>query len=848
MSLNYVERANLRQFMIDHFDILELKVLAFNLGVDFQLFSHETKEDLSINLILYHERRSNLSCLVTEMLKQRPNNDLVQLITKLPPCSPFKKVIVILPHDHLDNLSEFITDMATKCKVNKDEVSIIGAVWGSINLLIKLPSKIDDWSVLLKKNNKYNISLVVPFNSLTSFDQTLWQRAAIEYPPLYKKDNSLHPVISWQEIQLLGAHALRSASPPSHDQHSQETRSIDSIIPFIDNRTGQNLDDIIAIFREMFVGYPRVVIHSEFKSGLSRGRVFVVRPILVDGAEIPSVVKVDDAARTRQEYAAYHKFVQNRLAKMAEVRGKPVYPSGLSKGGIWYSLIGSGEFTISSLHEYFVEAPLENIRFVLENQLFKTLETLWRQAQRPYAGFNFQDYYDFFLPMNLVVEKASPPEGVSIYPLNPQSVRSQNYQVDNYVEIEGFSVVNINPEHKNLSLDTPTKPIGAYRFSLKGMDDWDQYKLDQQLPKSITGVIRETRSDLLLKEIHKIFGKEHNFADATLSLPNYPNLPNPLLKLPEILKRPVDVLLGTIHGDLNLQNVLIETDSRSAYLIDFAQSRRDHVLRDLFHLEMSIVTKLIPEQLVQINLKSEPERIIPFYEQLHCAWLSQNQISPYPELKKPFAILQIVRKMANNLLYKSGFWQEYYYGLFIYLIGSLRYGDLDKPPLAPLPKQVAFWGAAAILSLLQQPLNCADYIPPQIPPEAAQSPSPKQSTVNNTTHFYGPVAGPIHTGSGNIQIETMHIEQSSTPTFSPLPRYKPEHRIALLKILRDIFNVSELQDLCLELGVDYDNLAGSSKADKARELLLYCERRGLSDQLVHISYQQRPNINWDPFK
>lgn len=73
MILDYTERANLRQFMTRHFDVLELKILAFNLGVDFQLFSHETKDELSLNLILYHERRNKLSCLITEILKQRPD-------------------------------------------------------------------------------------------------------------------------------------------------------------------------------------------------------------------------------------------------------------------------------------------------------------------------------------------------------------------------------------------------------------------------------------------------------------------------------------------------------------------------------------------------------------------------------------------------------------------------------------------------------------------------------------------------------------------------------------------------------------------------------------------------------
>jgi Effector-associated domain 7 len=41
----------------------------------------------------------------------------------------------------------------------------------------------------------------------------------------------------------------------------------------------------------------------------------------------------------------------------------------------------------------------------------------------------------------------------------------------------------------------------------------------------------------------------------------------------------------------------------------------------------------------------------------------------------------------------------------------------------------------------------------------------------------------------------------------------------------DRFNDSELRTLCFNLGVDYDVLQGSGKSDKARELIIYLDRR-----------------------
>lgn len=48
-------------------------------------------------------------------------------------------------------------------------------------------------------------------------------------------------------------------------------------------------------------------------------------------------------------------------------------------------------------------------------------------------------------------------------------------------------------------------------------------------------------------------------------------------------------------------------------------------------------------------------------------------------------------------------------------------------------------------------------------------------------------------------------------------------------LLTEYFNISELQDLCFDLKIDFDNLPGQSKRDKARELLGYMQRDDRSD-------------------
>lgn len=66
----------------------------------------------------------------------------------------------------------------------------------------------------------------------------------------------------------------------------------------------------------------------------------------------------------------------------------------------------------------------------------------------------------------------------------------------------------------------------------------------------------------------------------------------------------------------------------------------------------------------------------------------------------------------------------------------------------------------------------------------------------------------------------------------------------LLENLKKHFNDSELRDVCLTLKVDYQSLDGSSKADKARELITYLERRNRLTDLLELLPQLRSSVHW----
>jgi tetratricopeptide (TPR) repeat protein len=58
------------------------------------------------------------------------------------------------------------------------------------------------------------------------------------------------------------------------------------------------------------------------------------------------------------------------------------------------------------------------------------------------------------------------------------------------------------------------------------------------------------------------------------------------------------------------------------------------------------------------------------------------------------------------------------------------------------------------------------------------------------------------------------------------------------------FNKSELRDICFDLGINHENIAGDTLNDMARELVMYCQRLRCIEALVKYCARLRPNTSW----
>jgi hypothetical protein len=70
-------------------------------------------------------------------------------------------------------------------------------------------------------------------------------------------------------------------------------------------------------------------------------------------------------------------------------------------------------------------------------------------------------------------------------------------------------------------------------------------------------------------------------------------------------------------------------------------------------------------------------------------------------------------------------------------------------------------------------------------------------------------------------------------------------RTKLREILIDYFSESDLKTLCFQLDVEYADLGPGGRADRARELVIYFDRRRRLHRLVEEGRKLRPDVPWE---
>jgi hypothetical protein len=345
-----------------------------------------------------------------------------------------------------------------------------------------------------------------------------------------------------------------------------------------------------------------------------------------------------------------------------------------------------------SLREFTAMHPADQVAAVIEHKLFEVFGRNWWMQRRPFS-FRLGQEYERLLPVNLAGEPTSARPGVVLVANAREWPDTRSFAVGQVVRLEGFVVEEASANGSVITLTLPDAQRVPQRFRARVRATGTQshlppVKVGEICPAITVGVVI-TRNTLLEAEARKALTGVRA-SDETIAFGER-RYPNPLRRYAALLDERVFGTLSTIHGDLNLENILIDPGGYT-WLIDFALTRDGHTLYDFARLETELVTRHIAPLMARAGLAAH--EFIAVLEWLERGeWFAPPALG-HPALDDAARLLAAVRRIVNRCLFDPTRPEEYTRALMICQLGALKFANLDTVPEAPLPKQLTLITAA----------------------------------------------------------------------------------------------------------------------------------------------------------
>jgi hypothetical protein len=403
------------------------------------------------------------------------------------------------------------------------------------------------------------------------------------------------------------------------------------------------------LLKALFAPYARLLVNREFLSGYSGARTFLIQPIRPDGrSDAYTIAKVGAVRMIEREYSNYENFVKDTLPPVtARIQHAPVTIKGTSLAAIRYTFLGDAGQLPSSLRQVLLADP----DGAYLRRLYDTFGPAWWRQNRPYA-FRMAQAYDHLLPAHLV--------------LKPVLQKGMRWRISEYLD------ERMRPD------EVPALPAGAKiplrKFTQADLrSDGKSISLRGQIqpgypPLRITWLSAEKPAVGRVAEV--VADRWAVLGEVTRGFDRC-GLPDPIAFLPQALQIPVNGTQSIIHGDLNLENILVGPGGM-LWLIDFASTQEGHTLADFAHLGAELIAHVLIRQV------DGPQ---DFLRRL---------------AGRQFPLLNSLDEIAAECMFNPADTKEYQLALYMSCIGGLKYINLDASA-----KQLLYLTAAYLSQRIQ---------------------------------------------------------------------------------------------------------------------------------------------------